>query len=328
MPALTVKEDLVEGCRFRQDASGLHFVRRFVVSNAQAVNPLTNAPWQVIAAAALRAPGIPRYGDAYSEKNGFNNPGLVVNVIEAMPLTDLSRTDVSITVVYGPKQENAFAWNVEISGSNSIKNMERWQVDNIPDPANGVSANSPILVGYAPLSNKTFDYPINPADAAKPNQPADTNPSYYDYASIPVLSPNMVVRFSKALGGSQLRGVGFPGPLHASNIYRRKVNAAIFLGGAIGTWLCRDATAKWIGIPAQGGPTASPQPNGAAPMYMVSFLFEWQPEGWNRVEFFRSSIDGRVPTSINPASGTNNGYINFAPYKSVDFSALNLPDIA
>lgn len=303
--AITVKEDIVGGCRFRQDANGLSFIRKFVVSGIEGQGFAT-CPYGVLSPNT----DIPWYGTPLPPDANGNNYGMVVNQIEAMPFTDQSRTGVSVTVIYGPATDNIWFWKVEISGSNAIKNIERYRAQDF----NGKATGWPILVPYqlSTIAPTTFkqNIPVNPSTAAPPQ---GTTPIYYDYASVPALSPNTVVRFTKAFT--------LKNPIGISQQYRRMTNQKKWLNGEPGTWLCRDATANILYVPPQNSgfaATAIPGGNGAN-VYLMSFTFEWQPETWDRIEYFRSSIDGRIPTNINPSDGTNNGYINFPPYGTYDF---------
>lgn len=323
MAQVSVKPDQTIGCRFRQDGSGLNFVRKFIIWDADTLPQ--GSPADTVLTAALTAPTeptglkglLPRYGDL------FPGNGMTVNLIEAMPYTDKSRTGVSVTVTYGPPQDNIFAWNIEISGSNAIRDIERWSVDNLPPNADPTLVGSPILIPIAPQTpTDTFSYPFDPDDVELP--PDAIDPTYCDYASVPMLSPNTIIQFTKAFKGSDLPGGG---PIAFSQMYRRKVNDHQFLLGDTGTWLCRDVTSKWIAVPPQGGSTTASSAQDPNAVFLMSFLFEWQPEGWSKVEYFRSFIDGRIPTDIDPTDGTNNGYINFVPYGSVHFQDLDFPNI-
>jgi hypothetical protein len=241
---------------------------------------------------------IPQYGSLL--------PGsgwLSANRITAMPLADESRIAAVVTVHYGPIFLNGIAsTQVEIGGTNGYVQVSRW-----PTGAGFLYPGQPILVAYK--QGGSFPAQINPAvTAGAGGDPAKNGNIYYQYVSIPVLSPNTIVKFTRIEAGANV--------LQRSYVYRRMINSLAWQGGSstVKNWLMRDVQA--VNSSVLGPVTA----------YKITYTAEYNPDGWTRYEYLKAEKDGRVPTGV-VINANNNGVLKLSPYPAVDFGGLGLPPI-
>lgn len=118
---------------------------------------------------------------------------------------------------------------------------------------------------------------------------------------ISVLSPNTVLEITRLESASPLKG---------SARYRRTVNASPWQGGAAKTWLCRGVD----GV-SQGSLTR----------YEVKYTFEYDPDGWQRLEYYVDRYTGKIPDDVKVSPNNDKGIATILPYAVRDFSALRLP---
>ncbi len=123
-----------------------------------------------------------------------------------------------------------------------------------------------------------------------------------DRLQIPVLSPNTTLQFVRLEPRS---------PLGRSARFRRTVNSTAWQGGAAKTWLCRAVDAR-------------SQNNGSR--FAVRYVFEYDPDGWEQLEYFVDRYTGKVPDDIQPSPNNDKGIAKFLPYLRKDFSQLGLPN--
>jgi hypothetical protein len=123
-----------------------------------------------------------------------------------------------------------------------------------------------------------------------------------DHIRVPVLSPNTVLEITRQEGAS---------PLRLSASYRRSVNSGFWHGGAPRTWLCRAIDAK---------------SRGALARYEVRYVFEYDPDGWERIEYFVDRYTGKVPDDVQLSDNNDKGAVRFLPYPQRDFAQLGLPN--
>lgn len=123
-----------------------------------------------------------------------------------------------------------------------------------------------------------------------------------EHLQIPVLSCNTLLEITRLEPAS---------PLRLSENYRRTVNASPWQGGDAKTWLCRGID----GI-SQGGLSR----------YEVRYTFEYDPDGWERLEYFVDRYTGKVPDDVEISSGNDQGIATILPYGMRDFSQLGLPN--
>ena len=124
-----------------------------------------------------------------------------------------------------------------------------------------------------------------------------------DHVQIPILSANTVLEITRQESAS---------PLKLSEQFRRTVNASPWQGGDVKTWLCR-------------GIDASSQ--GSLSRYEVRYTFEYDPDGWERLEYFVDRYTGKVPDDVKVTSSGMAGVLKVLPYATRDFSELGLPGV-
>ncbi|HWE93892.1 MAG TPA: hypothetical protein VG269_08020 [Tepidisphaeraceae bacterium] len=259
---LKITEDLVLGARFRYTKSGGSLLRLFDVAG------LTPGKDTLAAAAsavdASSGARIPRYGEPHPVVSG-----LYAIDIDAEPARG-SRTAARVKVLYGSPELASVPGAVKIT---IVSATGRKLVNRLPD-------GSLIVVKYT-----------DPAGNA-----------LQDFLQIPVLSPNMVLEFTRQESAS---------PLKLSAKYRRTVNASPWQGGEAKTWLCRSIDAA-----SQGGLTR----------YEVRYAFEYDPDGWERYEYFVDRYTGKVPDDVAISANNDKGVAKILPYGKADFSQLRLPN--
>ncbi len=122
-----------------------------------------------------------------------------------------------------------------------------------------------------------------------------------DRLQVPVLSPNTVLQFTRLEPTS---------PLRLSTKFRRCVNATAWQGGAAKTWLCRSIDGK-------------SQANLSR--YEVRDVFEYDPDGWTRLEYFVDRYSGKIPDDVQVSPNNDKGVAKILPYATRDFAQLGLP---
>jgi len=123
-----------------------------------------------------------------------------------------------------------------------------------------------------------------------------------DHLQIPVLSPNTLLEITRMENRS---------PLTLSEKFRRTVNASPWQGGDARTWLCR-------GIDAAS--------QGSGSQFEVHYLFEYDPDGWSRFEYYVDRYTGKVPDDARISSSNDQGVTKILPYAMREFSELGLPN--
>lgn len=251
---------------------------------------------------AVQSVGLPRYADPHP-----TIVDLYVSGFASGPLVERegssSKNDIYIDVNYSVPTASQPLGGVyrEVYSSNGQIIVNRW--------AAGDQAGQPILVGYAPLTdnigpdpNVSFPGEIDPATVIG-NDPA-TSGKYYDTASVPWDSPNVIVALAR---------------MEKSAItpfkYRRTVNSTAWQGFDAQTVLCREVRANFVfGI-------------GFIPNhFVIEYVFEAAPDPtyWVHAEIFRDWQTGR-PAIVDLLDGTNNGYTLVARGQT-DFNELGFPN--
>ena len=123
-----------------------------------------------------------------------------------------------------------------------------------------------------------------------------------DRLQIPVLSPNTILQFIRLEPTS---------PLRLSENFRRTVNSTSWQGGDAKTWLCRAVDGR-------------SQANLSR--YEVRYVFEYDPDGWTRTEYYVDRYTGKIPDDVQASSNNDKGIAKILPYATVDFSQLGLPN--
>ena len=123
-----------------------------------------------------------------------------------------------------------------------------------------------------------------------------------DHIQLRVLSPNTILEFTRQETIS---------PLRLSAAFRRCVNSNFWQGGAPKTWLCRaiDGTSQ-----------------GALARYEVRYVFEYDPDGWERIEYFVDRYTGKIPDDVQLSDNNDKGAVKILPYGQKDFAQLRLPN--
>jgi len=126
--------------------------------------------------------------------------------------------------------------------------------------------------------------------------------SLQQFLQVPALSPNTVLEFVR----QELRS-----PLRLSTQLRRTVNSAPWQGGGAKTWLCRaiDATSLMN-----------------LSRYEVKYVFEYDPDGWERIEYYADPYTGKVPDDVQFSDNNDHGIAKVLPYATADFNQLGLPN--
>jgi hypothetical protein len=123
-----------------------------------------------------------------------------------------------------------------------------------------------------------------------------------DRLQLSVLSPNTLLEFTRQESAS---------PLSRSLSFRRTVNSTTWQGGAANTWLCRDVDAMSL---------------AALSRYEVKYVFEYDPDGWARMEYYVDRYTGKIPDDVQMSSNNDKGIAKLLPYAAKDFSQLGLPN--
>jgi len=119
---------------------------------------------------------------------------------------------------------------------------------------------------------------------------------------VPVLSPNTILTFVRQEVKS---------PLALSQQFRRTLNATPWQSGAAKTWLCRAIDTRSLGNLTR---------------YEVKYVFEYDPDGWGHIEYFKDPFTGRVPTDVTQSTNNDAGIAKLQVYGTNEFSQLGLPN--
>jgi hypothetical protein len=119
---------------------------------------------------------------------------------------------------------------------------------------------------------------------------------------VPVLSPNTILTFTR----QEIKS-----PLKTSIALRRKVNSAPWQAGDVKTWLCRAIDARSLGNLTR---------------YEVKYVFEYDPDGWDRIEYYKDPFTGRVPDDAALSTNNDQGAAKVLLYGTADFNQLGLPN--
>jgi hypothetical protein len=123
-----------------------------------------------------------------------------------------------------------------------------------------------------------------------------------DFMQIPVLSPNTILTFTRQETKS---------PLKLSAALRRTVNSSPWQAGNIKTWMCRAIDARSLGNLTR---------------YEVKYVFEYDPDGWERIEYYKDPFTGKVPDDAAISPNNDRGAAKVLPYGVADFNQLGLPN--
>ena len=123
------------------------------------------------------------------------------------------------------------------------------------------------------------------------------------FLQVPTLSPNTILEFTR----QELKS-----PLKLSQSVRRTVNSSPWQGGAAKTWLCRAVDAVSLNNLAR---------------YEVKYIFEHDPDGWQRMEYFHDPYTGKIPDDAKVSQNNDQGIAKILPYGTNDFSQLGLPNV-
>ena len=123
-----------------------------------------------------------------------------------------------------------------------------------------------------------------------------------EFLQVPALSPNTILEFTRQELAS---------PLRRSMQFRRKVNAGPWQGGDAKTWLCRAIDASSLQNLTR---------------YEVKYIFEYDPDGWERLEYYADPYTGKIPDDVQTSTNNDKGIAKVLPYATTDFSQLGLPN--
>jgi hypothetical protein len=144
----------------------------------------------------------------------------------------------------------------------------------------------------------------NPADGS-PLMVKYTDPAgnvLQEFLQVPVLGANTLLTFTRQEATS---------PLRLSRRFRRTVNASPWQGGDAKTWLCRAIDGSSLGNLTR---------------YEVKYVFEYDPDGWERLEYYVDPYTGKIPDDAQTSSNNDKGIAKVLPYALSDFNQLGLPN--
>jgi len=131
---------------------------------------------------------------------------------------------------------------------------------------------------------------------------ATTGAVLRQFLQVPTLSPNTILEFTRQEVLS---------PLKRSIQFRRTVNASPWQTGDAKTWLCRAVNATSLNNLAR---------------YEVKYIFEYDPDGWTRQEYFHDPYTGKIPDDVMVSQNNDQGIAKVLPYGTADFTQLGLPN--
>lgn len=120
---------------------------------------------------------------------------------------------------------------------------------------------------------------------------------------IPALAPNTILEFTRQ---------ELISPLRKSQQFRRTVNSNSWQGGNAKTWLCRGIDATSLNNLSR---------------YEVKYVFEYDPDGWQRTEYYRDPYTGKIPDDVSESNNNGQGIATLLPYATADFTHLGLPNV-
>jgi hypothetical protein len=119
---------------------------------------------------------------------------------------------------------------------------------------------------------------------------------------VPVISPNTILTFVR----QEIKS-----PLMLSQQFRRTLNATPWQSGAARTWLCRAIDARSLQNLTR---------------YEVRYVFEYDPDGWDHIEYFRDPFTGKVPADVMQSVNNDAGIAKIQTYATTEFAKLGLPN--
>ena len=119
---------------------------------------------------------------------------------------------------------------------------------------------------------------------------------------VPVISPNTLLSFVR----QEIKS-----PLKLSQQFRRTLNATPWQAGAAKTWLCRAIDAR---------------SRQNLTRYEVKYVFEYDPDGWDHIEYFRDPFTGKVPSDVTSSANNDAGIAKIQTYATTEFAQLGLPN--
>jgi hypothetical protein len=145
----------------------------------------------------------------------------------------------------------------------------------------------------------------NPADGSKlmVKYTDSSGNVLQEFLQVPALAPNTILEFTR----QELLS-----PLKKSQQFRRTVNSSAWQGGDVKTWLCRAIDATSLNNLAR---------------YEVKYIFEYDPDGWQRTEYYRDPYTGKIPDDVSESNNNDQGIAKLLPYATTDFSQLGLPNV-
>jgi hypothetical protein len=123
-----------------------------------------------------------------------------------------------------------------------------------------------------------------------------------EFLQVPVLGANTLLTFTRQEIAS---------PLRLSRRFRRTVNASPWQGGDAKTWLCRAIDGSSLGNLSR---------------YEVKYVFECDPDGWERLEYYVDPYTGKIPDDVQQSPNNDQGIAKLLPYAMADFNQLGLPN--
>ena len=119
---------------------------------------------------------------------------------------------------------------------------------------------------------------------------------------VPVISPNTTLTFLR----QEIKS-----PLKLSQQFRRTLNATPWQSGAAKTWLCRAIDGRSLQNLTR---------------YEVKYIFEFDPDGWDHIEYFKDPFTGKVPSDVTQNANNDAGIARMQTYPTSEFAQLGLPN--
>jgi len=199
-----------------------------------------------------------------------------------------------------PSEPNLYAVDIAAAPVNGSRTAARVTVQYATSAVAAVPGAVRIRIGGASGHKMIARLPDGTLASVKYTDPSGN--VLQEYLQVPILTPNTLLEITRQESAS---------PLSLSTAFRRTVNASPWQGGDAQTWLCR-------GIDGAS--------QGSLSIYEVRYTFEYDPDGWTRLEYFVDRYTGKVPDDVAVSSDNSQGIATILPYATKDFSQLRLPN--
>jgi hypothetical protein len=206
--------------------------------------------------------------------------------------------------LYGEQHPNVVGLFVESIDAEPLKNSRTAAVVKVRYASPEFSSVPNVVTVAINGSSRAKLLSKNPADGSL-LAVQYTDPSgnlLKQFMQVPALSPNTILTFTR----QEIKS-----PLKLSLALRRTVNSTPWQTGAANSWMCRAIDARSLGNLTR---------------YEVKYVFEYDPDGWERIEYYRDPFTGKVPDDVTISTNNDHGAAKVLPYGVADFNQLGLPN--